>query len=383
MLTQPNRKEGGRVELGGYTRPSMKTATMAGHQVSVTTSRIHPLSEDRRRPYGSSGRTEDQKLAALKSYRRANGLCFKCGEKWNYNHHCSNSVPLHVVEEMWAVTDQGKEEGDTNPKDEHYETKNKEAVLAVSTVAVSGSENNRTIQLWASIHCQQVLVLVDSGSSASFMGTHLMEVVKGVQNLVRPVKVKVADGYYLWCEKWVPSYQWLCEGITFCTDFKLLPLDSYDLILGMDWLEDLSPMSIHWAAKWMEFVYKGKKVQLQGVTPKLKACTPMSSVQLKGLLRKEAVEQVIELRITMETETNTVPDQIVELVNKYQELFAAPKGLPPKRLFDHDIPLLPGVNPFRLRPYRYTPQQKNEIEKQITDRLEGGIIQQSSSPFAH
>jgi hypothetical protein len=45
--------------------------------------------------------------------------------------------------------------------------------------------------------------------------------------------------------------------------------------------------------------------------------------------------------------------------------------------------LLPGVNPFRLRPYRYTPQQKNEIEKQIKEMLEGGIIQQSSSPFAH
>ena len=77
----------------------------------------------------------------------------------------------------------------------------------------------------------------------------------------------------------------------------------------------------------------------------------------------------------METKTNTVPDQIVELVNKYQELFAAPKGLPPKSSFDHDIPLLPGVNPFRLRPYRYTPQQKNEIEKQIKEMLEGGIIQ--------
>jgi hypothetical protein len=63
------------------------------------------------------------------------------------------------------------------------------------------------------------------------------------------------------------------------------------------------------------------------------------------------VEQVIELRTTVETETITVPDQIVELVNKYQDLFATPKGLPPKRSFDLDIPLLPGVNPFRLRPY--------------------------------
>jgi hypothetical protein len=81
MLTQPNQKEGRRVELSGYPRPSMKTATFAGNQVSITASRIHPLSKDRRRPSRSSGKTEDQKLAALKSYQRAKGLCFKCGEK--------------------------------------------------------------------------------------------------------------------------------------------------------------------------------------------------------------------------------------------------------------------------------------------------------------
>jgi hypothetical protein len=30
----------------------------------------------------------DEKLAALKEFRRRNGLCFKCGEKWSHNHKC-------------------------------------------------------------------------------------------------------------------------------------------------------------------------------------------------------------------------------------------------------------------------------------------------------
>jgi hypothetical protein len=33
-------------------------------------------------------------------------------------------------------------------------------------------------------------------------------------------------------------------------------------------------------------------------------------------------------------------------------------------------------------PYRYTPQQKDEIEKQIQEMLDSGIVQQSSIPFA-
>jgi hypothetical protein len=38
------------------------------------------------------------KLVALKAYRRANNLCFTCGEKWTgRNHKCPTQVPLHVI----------------------------------------------------------------------------------------------------------------------------------------------------------------------------------------------------------------------------------------------------------------------------------------------
>jgi hypothetical protein len=42
----------------------------------------------------------EDKLAALKSYRHAKGLCFTCGEKWARGHQCKASVQLHVVQEM-------------------------------------------------------------------------------------------------------------------------------------------------------------------------------------------------------------------------------------------------------------------------------------------
>jgi hypothetical protein len=66
-----------------------------------------------------------------------------------------------------------------------------ECVLAISVAVVSGSEGSKT---WASIYCQQVLVLVDSGSSASLMGSHLTGVMSAVQPLPMPMQVKVADG---------------------------------------------------------------------------------------------------------------------------------------------------------------------------------------------
>jgi hypothetical protein len=43
---------------------------------------------------------------------------------------------------------------------------------------------------------------------------------------------------------------------------------------------------------------------------------------------------------------------------------------------------LEGAQPFCLRPYRYNPAQKNEIETQVQDMLHKGWIQPSSSPYS-
>ena len=45
----------------------------------------------------------DKKLADLKAYRRARGLCDHCGEKWNHEHKCAQQVGLHVLDELYAL----------------------------------------------------------------------------------------------------------------------------------------------------------------------------------------------------------------------------------------------------------------------------------------
>jgi hypothetical protein len=62
-------------------------------------------------------------------------------------------------------------------------------------------------------------------------------------------------------------------------------------------------------------------------------------------------------------------------------MFDKPQGLPPQRKVDHAIPLLLGAQPFSIRPYRYTPQQKDEIEKQVQEMLDLGIIQKVQVPL--
>ena len=45
----------------------------------------------------------DAKLAAVKTYRCAMGLCNKCGAKWSKDHKCNPQDQLHVVQELWDL----------------------------------------------------------------------------------------------------------------------------------------------------------------------------------------------------------------------------------------------------------------------------------------
>lgn len=43
---------------------------------------------------------------------------------------------------------------------------------------------------------------------------------------------------------------------------------------------------------------------------------------------------------------------------------------------------MPGAQPFHIRPYRYPPVLKTEIERQVQEMLSQGLIQPSTSPFS-
>lgn len=65
---------------------------------------------------------------------------------------------------------------------------------------------------------------------------------------------------------------------------------------------------------------------------------------------------------------------VQKVLQDYATVFDEPTGLPPSRPYDHTIPLIHGAQPMNVRPYRYTPAQKDEIESQVQDILTKGII---------
>jgi hypothetical protein len=69
-------------------------------------------------------------------------------------------------------------------------------------------------------------------------------------------------------------------------------------------------------------------------------------------------------------------------LTSYADIFATKVQFPPPRPFSHSIPLIPGPRLFFIKPYRYTPSLKNEIEHQVQEMLDAGLIQHSTSLFS-
>jgi hypothetical protein len=79
-----------------------------------------------------------------------------------------------------------------------------------------------------------------------------------------PVMVQVADGGRLLCDKQILGATWSIQTCEFCTDFRVLDIAAYDIIVGMDWLAVHSPMKVDWGHGWLLIPYGTSSVLLRG-----------------------------------------------------------------------------------------------------------------------
>lgn len=81
---------------------------------------------------------------------------------------------------------------------------------------------------------QQALILLDSGSAATFISTDLVN--KCGLSVIEAAKSQytAADGGLMVSDKMVAKLQWCYQGYTYCRDTKVMQLPMYDIILGAD-----------------------------------------------------------------------------------------------------------------------------------------------------
>ena len=145
----------------------------------------------------------------------------------------------------------------------------------------------------------------------------------------------MADGGSVSCSGVVQNLHWWTQGHSFTQDMRVLALGSFDIILGADWLEDHSPMWVHWQHKKMRFMHNGKRIVLHGFKSASIDCRSVACHKLKGLLRRKAITHMIQLQriplpaqgsdtiatIAASTNSDAVPSDIQNVLDKFSHVF--------------------------------------------------------------
>jgi hypothetical protein len=131
--------------------------------------------------------------------------------------------------------------------------------------ALSGEPQHKAIQVRALVKNQALVILIDSDSSHTFLNSAIARKLQVAVTLVSAMPVKVANGALLTCSVEVKELEWWMQGHTCKMDANIIDIGAYDLVMGIDWFEQFSPMTCDWMTKWIEFTYNQKVITLQGI----------------------------------------------------------------------------------------------------------------------
>ncbi|CAA7040954.1 unnamed protein product [Microthlaspi erraticum] len=174
---------------------------------------------------------------------------------------------------------------------------------------------------------------------------------------------------------------------------EFIPLGGCDIVLGVQWLATLGPITWDFQKLEMGFKYGHAKVLLHGI--KEGSVRQIKAAKLNKLRETDVQLAMIYVQdycpgdevslYSLDASSTVEPlcSDIHHLFDEFHDIFLEPTTLPPFRHdHNHKIPLLEGSNPINQRPYRYAIHQKNEIDKIVQEMLTAGTIQASSSSYA-
>ncbi|CAA0811573.1 Unknown protein, partial [Striga hermonthica] len=177
---------------------------------------------------------------------REKGLCFNCDEKFVPRHRCKTKQPFLIE---FVASEEEEEEVD-EPK---YDTDTHVDDPEISVHAMAGTQGPKTMRLSAWVRDRRVVVLVDNGSSHNFINSTFSNKLNLPVTRVEPFDVRVANGDRLRCSEILKDVPIKVQGVILKADLYALTLVGPDVVLGVQWLEGLGPVTTDYKVGTMEF----------------------------------------------------------------------------------------------------------------------------------
>jgi hypothetical protein len=125
-------------------------------------------------------------------------LCFKCGKKYSLGHKCLESPADASQAQLIALESQEANGGDLlsevvlDALEMHSALNEESCYLSINVVV--GTQNSKVIHLRALVNNQVLSILVDSGSSHTFLNVDMISRLQCVVSPAKQMVVKVANG---------------------------------------------------------------------------------------------------------------------------------------------------------------------------------------------
>lgn len=107
-------------------------------------------------------------------------------------------------------------------------------------------------------------ILVDSGSSHNFLDPKAAKQIGSKLVLTKKLMVTIADGSQTSSTAICPDFEWTIQGETFNTSMRILPLGSYQMILGVKRLKEIGHVTLDLNQLTLTVKKEGRLVTLQG-----------------------------------------------------------------------------------------------------------------------
>ncbi|KAJ9566214.1 hypothetical protein OSB04_002180 [Centaurea solstitialis] len=222
-------------------------------------------------------------------------------------------------------------------------------------------------------------VLFDSGADRSFVSLEFRpKINKKSQNLKEEQIIEYSNGELVKANKVIRKCTLGLSGKEFSIDLIPIKIGSFDIIVGMDWMSN-HRATICCAEKMVLLALPdGGVLEVYGEKPR-KDIKIVSYMKMRNHLRKECVAFMAHV-VNKKAEEKSIQD--IPVVREFPEVFPEElPGLPPPRLVEFHIDLVPGAGPIAKSPYRLAPSEMQELSKQLQELLDKGFIRPSSSPW--
>ena len=272
----------------------------------------------------------------------------------------------------------------------------------IDTVICSNQEPEHRPQkkILATIHGYPATVTLDTGATCNAISTAFASKISCTRTPTDN-NVVFANGSKARCnEKTCVSMT--TNGFTEHVAAYIIDLPHHDMLLGMPWIETHDPQG--WNKPQMKILPNGQRITIDTTEDTTEDTTddttddttehttdspqiePLTVSQTRRALRKGGSLDYMAYiaKITQEPPSENPRDpRLKKLLQDYKDVFPEklPVQLPPERAIDHKIETIPGAEPPSRPPYRMAPIQLQELDRQLKELLQQGLIQPSVSPY--